>query len=232
MDLANLFNHNNTMFFESDDQNRVGLRGRYLSEFNEQDYAIKITGVSVSGFKGKDLNELVVIFPSIQRLTIEKTSNLKSLNGIEKFAALNDLVIEECSKLTDLGALANVKNLTKLNLEKFILEVPVLQYLVGLKKISDLYLRSTISDLSILSDFGSLNHLTLIGGGSVLEELPELPKITTSFVLDGFSSLKSAAFMVNLDPTIRIRWWGPNKIGGLPAHLREHDAFKAIELVD
>jgi hypothetical protein len=87
------------MFFESDEQGRVGFRGRYLSEFNEQDYATKITGMSISGFKGKDLNELAHIFPMVQRLTIEKTSNLKSLNGIEKFASLCDVRIEECSKL-------------------------------------------------------------------------------------------------------------------------------------
>ena len=231
MDLATLFNHNRSMFFESDDQGRVGFRGRYLSEFNEQDYATKITGVSVSGFKGKDLNDLAEIFPSAQRLTIEKTSNLKSLSGIEKFTALNDVRIEECSKLTDLSAIAEVENLIKFDLEKFLLDVPVIQYLVGLK-IEDLYLRSTITDLSALSDLTNLSHLTLIGSGSTLEELPILPKITTSFGLDGFPNLKSAAFMVNLDPTIRIRWWGPKKIGGLPTKLRSHEAFKDIELVD
>jgi hypothetical protein len=58
MDLANLFNHNRSMFFESDDQGRVGLRGKYLSEFNELDYSSKITGITVSGYKGKDLNDL------------------------------------------------------------------------------------------------------------------------------------------------------------------------------
>ena len=167
----------------------------------------------------------------VQRLTIEKTSNLKSLNGIEKFASLCDVRIEECSKLVDFTAIMNVANLVELNLEKFLLEVPILQYLVGLK-ITDLYIRSSIADLSKLSDFTSLSHLTLIGSGSTLEELPILPKITTSFGLDGFPNLKSAAFMMNIDPTIRIRWWGPKKIGGLPAHLRTHEGFKDIELVD
>ena len=38
--------------------------------------------------------------------------------------------------------------------------------------------------------------------------------------------------MVNIDPTIRIRWWGPKKIGGLPTHLHTHETFKDIELVD
>lgn len=231
MDLTSLFNHNRSMFFESDEQGRVGFRGRYLSEFNEQDYATKITGMSISGFKGKDLNELAQIFPMVQRLTIEKTSNLKSLSGIEKFASLIDVRIEECSKLVDLSALAQVSNLIKFDLEKFLLEVPVVKYLVGLN-IADLYLRSTITDLSDLSNLKSLSHLTLIGSGSTLEELPVLPKITTSFGLDGFPNLKSAAFMVNIDPTIRIRWWGPKKIGGLPANLRTHEGFKDIELVD
>lgn len=231
MDLATLFNHNRSMFFESDDQGRVGFRGRYLSEFNERDYATKITGMSVSGFKGKDLNDLAEIFPGVQRLTIEKTSNLKSLSGIEKFTVLNEVRIEECSKLADLSAIAEVKNLIKFDLEKFLLEVPVIQYLVSLE-IADLYIRSTISDLSTLSHLTNLSHLTLIGSGSTLEELPILPQITTSFGLDGFPNLKSAAFMVNLDPTIRIRWWGPKKIGGLPTKLRSHEAFKDIELVD
>jgi len=229
MDLATLFNHNRTMFFESDDQGRVGFRGRYLSEFIEQDYATKITGMSVSGFKGKDLNDLAEIFPGVQRLTIEKTSNLKSLSGIEKFTALNEVRIEECSKLVDFSAIANVKNLTKFDLEKFLLEVPVLQYLLSLN-IADLYIQSMISDLSKLSDFTSLSHLTLVGSGSNLEELPILPKITTSFGLDGFPHLKSAAFMVNLNPTVRIRWWGPKKIGELPAHLLNHEAFRDLEI--
>ena len=231
MDLTTLFNHNRSMFFESDDQGRVGFRGRYLSEFNQQDYATKITGISISGFKGKDLSGLAEVFPGVQRLTIEKTSNLKSLSGIEKFTSLNDVRIEECSKLLDLSALAQVSNLIKFDLEKFLLEVPAVQYLVGLN-IADLYLRSTITDLSDLSNLKSLSHLTLIGSGSTLEELPVLPKITTSFGLDGFPNLKSAAFMVNIDPTIRIRWWGPKKIGGLPTPLRTHEAFKDIELVD
>jgi hypothetical protein len=231
MDLTTLFNHNRSMFFESDDQGRVGFRGRYLSEFNEQDYVTKITGMSISGFKGKDLSGLAEVFPGVQRLTIEKTSNLKSLSGIEKFTALNDVRVEECSKLVDLSALAQVSNLIKFDLEKFLLEVPVVKYLVGLN-IADLYLRSTITDLSDLSNLKSLSHLTLIGSGSTLEELPVLPKITTSFGLDGFPNLKSAAFMVNIDPIIRIRWWGPKKVGGLPTHLRSHEAFKDIELVD
>jgi len=231
MELATLFNHNRSMFFESDDQGRVGLRGRYLSEFVEQDYATKITGMSVSGFKGKDLNDLAVMFPSVQRLTIEKTSNLKSLNGIEKFIALNEVRIEECSKLTDLSAIANAKNLRNLDIEKFLLEVPVIRFIMNLE-ISDLYLRSTISDLSVISKFSQLNHLTLNGNGSSLEELPEIPKIATSFGLEGFPSLKSAAFLTNLDPTVRIRWWGPKKIEGLPAHLRSHDAFKDVEIIE
>lgn len=219
------------MFFESDEQGRVGFRGRYLSEFNEQDYATKITGISISGFKGKDLNGLAEIFSGVQRLTIEKTSNLKSLNGIEKFASLCDVRIEECSKLVDFSALAHVSNLTKFDLEKFLLEVPVIQYLVS-ANITDLNLRSTITDLSNLSNFNSLSDLTLIGSGSTLEELPVLPKITEFFGLDGFPNLKSAAFMVNIVPTIRIRWWGPKKVGGLPTHLRAHEAFKDIELLD
>jgi hypothetical protein len=70
----------------------------------------------------------------------------------------------------------------------------------------------------------------LVGSGSNLEELPILPKITTSFGLDGFPHLKSAAFMVNLNPTVRIRWWGPKKIGELPAHLLNHEAFRDLEI--
>jgi len=38
--------------------------------------------------------------------------------------------------------------------------------------------------------------------------------------------------MVNIDPTIRIRWWGLKKIGGLPTHLRAHEAFNDLELAD
>lgn len=231
MDLTTLFNHNRSMFYESDEQGRVGFRGRYLSEFNEEDYATKITGMCISGFKGKDLNELAQVFPMVQRLTIEKTSNLKSLNGIEKFASLCDVRIEECSKLVDFGAISMVSNLKELNLEKFLLEVPILQYLSGLK-ITDLTIRSTVADLSKIIDLNYLSHLTVNGSGSALEDLPTLPKINTSFGLEGFPSLKSAAFMVNIDPGIRIRWWGPKKICGLPAHLRTHDAFKDIELVD
>ncbi|NBU47862.1 MAG: hypothetical protein EBS34_10570, partial [Flavobacteriales bacterium] len=138
---------------------------------------------------------------------------------------------EECSKLTDLSTLAQVENLRHLDIEKFLLEVPVIQYLTGLN-ITDLYLRSTVSDLSNISKCSKLNHLTLNGNGSSLEELPEIPKIITSFGLEGFPNLKSASFLVNLDPTIRIRWWGPKKIAGLPANLRSHEAFKDIELLD
>ena len=99
MELATLFNHNRSMFFDTDDQGRVSFRGKYLAEFEESTYSSRIVGMSLSGFKGKDLSGLADVFPLIKRLTIEKTSNLKSLNGIEKFASLCDVRIEECSKL-------------------------------------------------------------------------------------------------------------------------------------
>jgi len=99
-------------------------------------------------------------------------------------------------------------------------------------KITDLTIRSSVSDLSKITDLSNLSQLTLIGNGSALEELPILPKINTGFALEGFPNLKSAVFMMNIDPSVRIRWWGPKKVGGIPAHLRAHEAFKDIELVD
>ena len=94
MELATLFNHNRSMFFDTDDQGRVSFRGKYLAEFEESTYSSRIVGMSLSGFKGKDLSGLADVFPLIKRLTIEKTSNIKSLNGIEKFTNLEELRIE------------------------------------------------------------------------------------------------------------------------------------------
>ena len=98
MELATLFNHNRSMFFDTDDQGRVSFRGKYLAEFEESTYSSRIVGMSLSGFKGKDLSGLADVFPLIKRLTIEKTSNIKSLNGIEKFTNLEELSIEAAKK--------------------------------------------------------------------------------------------------------------------------------------
>jgi len=206
MELATLFNHNRSMFFDTDDQGRVSFRGKYLAEFEESTYSSRIVGMSLSGFKGKDLSGLADVFPLIKRLTIEKTSNIKSLNGIEKFTNLEELRIEECSKLTDLSAIAGLTILSEINFERFNSSVPIIEY-------------------SKISTFESLN---LSGSGCQQTELPILPKVKTSLGIDGFPNLVSAAFLQNQDSSVRIRWWGPKTISNVPAHLLEHEGLKDV----
>lgn len=230
MDLATLFNHNRSMFFDTDDQGRVSFRGKYLAEFEETNYATKIVGMSLSGFKGKDLTGLADIFPLIKRLTIEKTSNIKSLNGIEKFKDLEDLRIEECSKLTDLSAIAGLSKLKEINTEKFNSPVPVVGF-IKKQPLNSLWISGNATDLDQLVEIQNLDSLDLNGSGSILTELPILPKVKTSLGIDGFPNLVSAAFLQNQDSSVRIRWWGPKTISNVPAHLLEHEGLKNVSKI-
>ena len=227
MDLATLFNHNRSMFFDTDDQGRVSFRGKYLAEFEETNYATKIVGMSLSGFKGKDLTGLADIFPLIKRLTIEKTSNLKSLNGIEKFKDLEDLSIEECSKLTDLSAIAGLSQLKEINTEKFNSPVPIVEF-IKKQPLNSLWISGNATDLGQLVEIQNLDSLNLNGSGSILTELPILPKVKTSLGIDGFPNLVSAAFLQNQDSSVRIRWWGPKTISNVPNHLLDHVGLKDV----
>ena len=227
MELATLFNHNRSMFFDTDDQGRVSFRGKYLAEFEESTYSSRIVGMSLSGFKGKDLSGLADVFPLIKRLTIEKTSNIKSLNGIEKFTNLEELRIEECSKLTDLSAIAGLTILSEINFERFNSSVPIIEYIVKLP-LTSLWISGNVTDLELLSKISTFESLNLSGSGCQQTELPILPKDKTSLGIDGFPNLVSAAFLQNQDSSVRIRWWGPKTISNVPAHLLEHEGLKDV----
>ena len=227
MELATLFNHNRSMFFDTDDQGRVSFRGKYLAEFEESTYSSRIVGMSLSGFKGKDLIGLADVFPLIKRLTIEKTSNIKSLNGIEKFTNLEELRIEECGKLTDLSAVSGLTCLKEINLEKFNSVVPFIQYITKLP-LNSLWISGNLTDLHLLNEILTLESLNLNGSDCQQSELPILPKVQTSLGIDGFPNLISAAFLQNQDASVRIRWWGPKTISNVPSHLIDHEGLKNV----
>jgi hypothetical protein len=222
VELDKIFNVNRSMFFDRDSEGRVSGRGKYLAEFTPERYD-QIVGCSLSGLKKKDLTWLPEAFPSLVKVTIEKTSNITSLNGLGIFTALHELRIENCPKLVDFSALESCQALKNFNSEKIEHEIKVLQFVS--RDVEELYLGSNVVDLSMIAEFGKLSALSLAGHESDAEELPDMPSVSTSFGLEGFKKLKSAKFLTNLSPEVRIRWWGPKPIAEVPAHLNA-DLFK------
>jgi Leucine-rich repeat (LRR) protein len=219
-----IFNVNKSMFYESDANGKVSiLRGRYLAEFSADKYHL-ITGCLISGFKKKNLTDLIVLFPNLEILTIEKNSNLTSLEGIENLTNLNELRIEDCTKLSDFSHLIHCTKILKFNSELFKGQVPVLEYINKIN-LKNLNINGKITDLEKLINFENLDILSLEGGGCTLESLPEIPSLKVSFGLSGFPQLKDLGFLKNLNAAVRIRWWGPKGLPGLPAHLNANATF-------
>jgi len=216
-----------SMFYDTDDQGRISFRGKYLNEFKEEEYVTHIKAITVSGFKGKNLQKLSESFPAVERLTIEKTSNLISLEGIEKWTNLGELRIEDCSKLEDLSGLKYLNNLKLVNLEKFTNAVNVIQFLSS-SELRELYLNDNLLDFDLISEIRGLEVISLEGYDSERVELPLLPTISKSFGISGFKKLQSAKFLANQPAEIRIRWWGPEKVTGVPEHLYNHDGLKKL----
>jgi Leucine-rich repeat (LRR) protein len=225
--MEKLLNIKRSMFYDSDDQGRISYRGKYLAEFTEEDYKTKIRAITLSGYKGKNLQPLAEHFPLIERLTIEKTSNLKSLHGIEVWENLGELNIEDCSNLADFSSLELLDNLKILNLEKLSCAAAVLKY-VKSSSLRELYLNDVITDMDLISDLKGLEVLSLNGSSSVRESLPLIPFISKSFGITGFKQLKSASFLENLTMDTRIRWWGPNQVSDIPDHLKAHEGLKSL----
>ena len=65
----------------------------------------------ISGFKQKNLEELVNLFPNLIQVNIEKTSKLLSLEGIERLVGLRKINLQDCSNLKDLSSLKMCSNL-------------------------------------------------------------------------------------------------------------------------
>lgn len=227
--MESLLNLKRSMFYDTDEHGRISFRGKYLNEFKEDEYAARIKAIRVSGFKAKNLRKLSEAFPAIERLTIEKTSKLISLEGIELWSDLNELRIEDCPKLTDLSALKSLLKLKLIGLEKFTNAVNVIQFLSS-SELREVYLNDNLLDFDLISEMNDLEVISLEGYKSERVELPLLPPISKSFGISGFNKLQSAGFLANQPREIHIRWWGPEKVTGVPKHLENHDALKKLIL--
>jgi hypothetical protein len=213
------------MFYTSDETGKVNIfRGKYLQEFKESDYSL-ITGCLLGGFKKKNLNEIVELFPNLRVLTIEKTSNLLSMDGVQKLENLSELRIEDCAKLSDLSSLSQCKNIHTFHSELYKANVRVLEYL-NKDSLKNLYISGKVSDLKKLVEFNGLNKLSLEGGGCANEQLPEIPPVREFFGLSGFAQLKDLNFLKNLTSEVKIRWWGPKGLPGIPPILAGFEDFK------
>jgi hypothetical protein len=80
--------------------------------------------------------------------------------------------------------------------------------------------------MDLIGQFNNLDYLHLSGYGCDTEFLPSLPKVRKNFNLEGFPKLRDASFMEKFDSNIRITWWGPKPIKGIPSQLRSFEAFK------
>jgi hypothetical protein len=138
---------------------------------------------------------------------------------------LSELRIEDCGKLSDLSALSHCNKIHAFNSEKFKSNVLVLEYL-NKESIKNLYINGNVSDLDKLVEFKGLNKLSLEGAGCSQEQLPEIPSVRENFGLSGFSQLKDLSFLNNLTAEVKIRWWGPKGLPGIPASLAGNTDFE------
>jgi hypothetical protein len=224
MEPDSIFNVNKSMFYVSDENGKVNIfRGRYLAEFTVDQYHL-ITGCLISGFKKKNLDDLAILFPNLKSLSIEKNANLISFQGVENLTNLEQIRIEDCSKLSDFSQLIHCPTIQDFNSESFNGQVPVLDYLnkISLKKLD---INGNITDLDKLINFENLDFLSIQGRESTLELLPDMPAVKVSFGLSGFPKLQDLSFLKNLNAEIKIRWWGPKGLPGLPSHLSAVAAF-------
>jgi len=222
--IEKLFNPRKTIFLGLDELGRIQARGRFYAELDETEYS-KIKSCVISGFKQKNLEEFVNLFPNLIQVSIEKTSKLLSLEGIERLVDLQKITIQDCPKLKDLSSLKMCSNLAEVQLSMFKTPTDVLGFL-NTKVVSNLSVNGNITDMSLIGQFNNLDYLHLYGYGCDTEYLPALPKVSKNFNLEGFPKLMDASFMEKFDSTIRITWWGPKPIKGIPSQLLSFKVFK------
>jgi len=217
MELDKIFNVNKTTFYEFDENGKIQMRGRFISEFNTDEYP-NIIGCYLTGFKGKNLNELVSLFPNLVEFSIEKTSQLVSLDGLQKLSGLKRLTIEQLPKLTDVSAIETCVNLQYFDSSKFENSLKLLSFLPK-NNIQELSIGGALTDLEELTSFTNLISLGIIGYDCFQETLPTLPKLRKSLWLEGFPKLNDASFLNNLDSNVYIQWRGPKTISNIPEHI-------------
>jgi hypothetical protein len=217
MEFNKIFNVNRSVFYKFDDQGRIQGRGRFIPEIKIEEYPDIICCV-LSGYKQKNLNEIVNLFPNLVDVYIEKTAQLVTLDGLQKLSKLNKLAIEECPKLKDLSALEFCIKLEKFDSTKFENNIKLLSFL-SKNKILELRINGNVADLDEMSKFSNLVILFLEGFDSTHESLPALPKLKDRFVLWGFPNLKDASFLNNLDSSTIIVWKGPKTLTNIPEHV-------------
>ena len=222
--IEKLFNPRKTIFLGLDELGRIEGRGRFYAEIDETEYSA-IKSCVISGFKKKNLVELVSMFPNLIEVSIEKTSKLLSLEGIDRLVDLQKITIQDCPNLKDLSSLKTCRNLAEVQLSMFKTPTEVLGFL-NTKVVSNLAVNGNITDMSLIGHFKNLDYLNLNGYGCDTEVLPSLPKVRKNFNLEGFPKLKDASFMEEFDASIRISWWGPKPIEGIPEKLLAHKTFQ------
>ena len=222
--IEKLFNPRKTIFLGLDELGRIQARGRFYAEIDETEYSA-IKSCVISGFKQKNLEELVNMFPNLIEVSIEKTSKLLSLEGIDRLVDLQRITIQDCPNLKDLSSLKMCSHLAEVELSRFKTPTDVLGVLHA-KVVSSLAVNGNITDMSLIGQFHNLDYLHLYGFGCDTEILPSLPKVSINFTLEGFPKLKDASFMDKFDASIRISWWGPKPIKGIPEKLLAHKTFQ------
>jgi hypothetical protein len=216
--LNKIFNVNKSTFYGFDEEGRIQARGRFISEFDIAEFS-DIKACYLVGFKKKNLAELVDLFPNILEITMEKSSQLVSLEGLQKLTELRKIVLHNLPKLTDLSALKFNENLTDLDSAQFKNKVNLLSFL-SKDNLMKLSINDTVTDLEEVSNFTNLSSLRLHGWDSPRTSLPNLPKLNKNLGITGFPNLTDASFMTNLDSTIYINWQGPKNISNIPSHLK------------
>ncbi|NBU47860.1 MAG: hypothetical protein EBS34_10560 [Flavobacteriales bacterium] len=224
MEIEKLCNPKKSIFLGLDEQGRIQGRGRFFAELSPEEYPA-IKGCVISGFKKKNLIELVDLFPNLIELTIEKTSNLITLEGVNRLTELRGITIEECPKLVDLSSLSSCLKIIEVRLGAFKTATNILGF-ISPQKLTALSIHGNATDLDKILNFENLDYMTINGYGCDLETLPIFPKIRKTFTLEGFPKLKEASFMSNFDSDMRLTWWGPKPIAGIPDHLKHLETFK------
>jgi hypothetical protein len=218
MEFDKIFNTNRSVFYKYNDQGIIQIRGRFIEEIKIEEYTDIICCI-LSGFKHKNLNEIVNLFPNLVTLYMEKTAQLLSLDGLHKLSSLKKLEIENCPKLKDVSALELCINLEKFYSTKFENNINLLSFL-SKNSIVDLRINGQVADLDEISKFTNLDHVLLEGFDCSRESLPTLPKLKEGLSLWGFPNLKDASFLNNLDSSTAIGWSsGPKAIANIPEHI-------------
>lgn len=224
----------NNATFSSDAISVFTLAYDYPSAFERKhadDWTSKVKKINLESLKCKDLEWISMVFPNIQKMQIYSAPKVKSINGLEKLAFLEELYIQKLQNWTKLIEVKSLKNLKTLIIEHVgkdavfnIVEFP--EKLNSLDIIIRDELGQKLTEELDFTIFGMLEKLRIqsltMGNGSSVK----LPNTINKLFIHRVATLTDLNFLNNLNDDSDIVLRGPEL-----SKLEVPSRFKNIKVI-